>query len=279
MHPAPSSRLTARGSTWLVIGGLWIAAVVLSTLQIYFREATRGLQVPWGEVLAANALAWLPWLAIAPAVIALERRFPVPGKRTVRHLALHVGSAIVASVAFLVYLGYFHAAYLEGGGLLPPGALLRSELAEKLGQHFLVALALYVMIALGSSAHRSWTSRVAGRDGASEEHTASPSPLMVRSVGEVERIEPADVDWIEGCGNYARLHLGERRVLIRRTLSSLGEELEAAGFLRVHRSAIVNAHRISKLRSGSHGDAEVELDGGQRVKVSRTFRQRLESAL
>ena len=157
MRLALPLRLTSRHSSWFVIVGLWITAVVFSTLQISFREAARGLRAPWDEVLAANALAWLPWLAIAPGVIWLERRFPVPGSRTGRHLAIHVGSAILFSTLFLTYLGYFHAAYLGGGGLLPSWALFRSELTEKLGEHFLVAVGLYAVIALGSFGYRTWS--------------------------------------------------------------------------------------------------------------------------
>lgn len=273
-----SARSAARLSSWLIVIPFWITAVVLSTAQIYFREATRGFQVPWHQVLAANALAWLPWLALAPAVVELERRFPVPGSRIARNVLVHIGSAILVSTSFLVYLGYFHAAYLGGGGLFPSRVSLRNELAEKIGQHFLVAVALYLLIALSSFSYRSWRSsrKRLGPPIDSSSSSVSPGSLIVRSVGKVERVETSSVDWIEGCGNYARLHMRDHTALIRRTLTSLGEELEPAGFVRVHRSAIVNEKRIKGLHPGSHGDAEIELANGQRIKVSRTFRRTLE---
>ncbi len=100
----------------------------------------------------------------------------------------------------------------------------------------------------------------------------------MRSVGEVEKIDPRDVDWIEGCGNYARLHLGARQILIRRTLTSLCDELSVTGFVRIHRSVIVNGDRVAKVSTGTHGDAFVEMSNGHRLKVSRTHRRALEIA-
>lgn len=271
----------------MVIVGLWATATVLSALQIYLREAARGLSAPWGEVLVANALAWLPWLAIAPVGLWLERRFPVPGLRTGRHLAIHIAVAIMVSLTFLLYLAFFHATYLEGRGTPLSSAALYSEYAEKLGQHFLVAMMLYSAIVLGGFGYRTWSgfrderSRTAGLAARAEALKAASTavnhePLIARSVGEMERVDPCDVDWIESWGNYARLHVGDRKVLIRRTLTSLADELAVAGFLRVHRSAIVNVGRVAKIRSGAHGDATVELNSGQCIKVSRTYRQTLE---
>ena len=270
-----------------MILGLWAVAALLSAGQIYWRETARGLEAPLGEVLLANLLAWLPWLAIAPAALWLERRLPVAGDRAWARLAVHAAAAVAAALAFLLYLAVFHAAYLEGADLSP--GIVRSEFAEKLGEHFLVAVMLYAAIVLSGFGYRSWSAfrterrrgeRLAARAAALESgRSARPAePLIVRSVGEVERIDPRVVEWIESRGNYARLHLGERRVLIRRTLASLSEELGASGFVRVHRSAIVNVGCVAKVSSGSHGDAVAELSSGRCLKVSRTYRRALEEA-
>ena len=271
-------RRRARWSNWLVVVGLWCVAAVLSSVQIYLREAASGGRIPWSEVLAANLLAWIPWLGISPVALWLERRFPVPGSRTGLHLLIHVSAAVLLSAVFLFYLAYFHASYLEAGGLFPSWETLQSEYAEKLGQHFLVSVMLYAAIVLGSFSYRLWSAPRVGPErleGASLDPDSS-APLIARSVGEMERIDPCDVDWIESCGNYARLHVGDRGVLIRRTLASLAEDLGPVGFARVHRSVVVNVGRVVKLRAGSHGDATVELESGRRVKVSRTYRKALE---
>ena len=99
---------------------------------------------------------------------------------------------------------------------------------------------------------------------------------MARSTGRLERVEPAAVDWIEACGNYARLHLDGRSVLLRRTLSSLADELADAGFVRVHRSSIVNTARVVGMRRRDHGEGLLELAGGETIRVSRTYRDAVE---
>ena len=103
----------------------------------------------------------------------------------------------------------------------------------------------------------------------------SPAPLVVRSTGRTRLVEPKEIDWIEAAGSYARLHVGSRSFLLRRSLSELSESLSEAGFARVHRSATVNLARIVEVRPRSHGEATVVLNTGRQIKVSRTFRQAL----
>ncbi len=264
---------------WLSVAGLWGLAALLSAVQIYFRERARGYSPPWPEVLLANLLAWLPWLLIAPLALALERRFPVSGPRARRHLLLHLGLAAAVSAGFLLFLALFHWFYLDGQGWPESAGALAGEYAEKLGRFFLTGALLYGVIHIAGFAHRTWRAyqaeRHRGASAAAEQEAAPLEPFIVRSVGKVEKIDPADVNWIEGCGNYARLHLRDRSVLLRRTLAALATELGPRRFARVHRSAIVNLSRISALRRLSHGEAILVLEDGYELKVSRTYRDQL----
>ncbi|MCP3960139.1 MAG: LytTR family transcriptional regulator [bacterium] len=260
----------------LSVIGLWSLAALLSAIQIYFRERSRGYSPAWSEVLLANALAWLPWLLIAPLALWMERRFPVSGPRSSRNLLLHLGLAAIVSAGFLLYLALFHALYLDGYDW-PLGAnALASEYAEKLGRYFLTGVLLYGAIHMASSTWRAYLAKRRSGDAALTAPDApGPEPLIARSIGKVERIDPDEVSWIEGCGNYAKLHLGSRSVLLRRTLASLAAELGARRFARVHRSAIVNLARVSALRRLSHGEAILVLRDGHELKVSRTYREQL----
>jgi two-component system, LytTR family, response regulator len=84
-----------------------------------------------------------------------------------------------------------------------------------------------------------------------------------------------DVDWIEGCGNYARLHVGKGTHLVRTTLAALERELDPARFTRVHRSAIVALDRVRELRSLGGGEYRVVLSDGTQVPMSQRYRDRL----
>jgi two-component system LytT family response regulator len=89
----------------------------------------------------------------------------------------------------------------------------------------------------------------------------------------------ADVDWIEAADTYVQLHVGPAEYLLRQTLSALEKELDAAQFVRIHRSAIVRIDRVAELFPETHGDFTVRLRGGTRLPMSRTFRDRVERAI
>src|SRR5262249_56898305 len=80
------------------------------------------------------------------------------------------------------------------------------------------------------------------------------------TVGRLTRYVAArDVDWIEGSGNYAKLHVGKATHLVRSTLAALDQELDPGKFARVHRSAIVALDRVRELRSLGGGEYRVLL--------------------
>jgi DNA-binding LytR/AlgR family response regulator len=54
--------------------------------------------------------------------------------------------------------------------------------------------------------------------------------------------------------------------------SSLVEALPQERFVRVHRSAVVAIAAVRQVRKLPGGDAELELDGGTRVPLGRSFR-------
>ena len=99
--------------------------------------------------------------------------------------------------------------------------------------------------------------------------------LPVRTAGRTVFVDLSAVDWLEAADNYVRLHVRQREYLVRETLGALETQLDPDRFVRIHRSAIVQADRVAELRPTSHGDAELLLRDGTRLAVSRTFRERL----
>jgi two-component system LytT family response regulator len=61
-------------------------------------------------------------------------------------------------------------------------------------------------------------------------------------------------------------------------MNQLEQRLDPARFFRVHRSAIVNLERVREIRPLLHGDRELLLAGGTRVRLSRTRREEFERA-
>lgn len=111
----------------------------------------------------------------------------------------------------------------------------------------------------------------------------APDPLadrlVIKTRGRVLLLKVADIDWVEACGDYAKLHVGARSYLLRRTMRQMDQRLGAAGFLRISRSAIVNLERVDDLCPLCRGEYLVRLTDGREIKLTRTYRAELEARL
>lgn len=103
--------------------------------------------------------------------------------------------------------------------------------------------------------------------------------LPVKKKDSVTLVRTTDIDWLEAARDYVCLHVGGDRHLIRGTLKGLQEKLDPRQFVRIHRSAIVNIDRIRELQPFFHGEFILILSSGERLKVSRTYRDQLAAAL
>ncbi|HZJ45296.1 MAG TPA: LytTR family DNA-binding domain-containing protein [Pyrinomonadaceae bacterium] len=105
-----------------------------------------------------------------------------------------------------------------------------------------------------------------------------PTRLRVpTSTGEL-LLELREIDWIEADDYYSAVHVGDKKHLIRESLTSLDDRLGSDRFLRVHRSAIVNLERIRELRNDG-GESVLILRDGSRVPVSRRRREQVNQIL
>lgn len=103
----------------------------------------------------------------------------------------------------------------------------------------------------------------------------APRPLIVPVRDELRLLDGKAILWMESEDNYVRIHTHERDYLLRRTLQDLLNTLDPHQFLRIHRSRAVNTAEISALRPKLRGDAEIQLHNGQKLPVSRRYRQAL----
>jgi two-component system LytT family response regulator len=113
----------------------------------------------------------------------------------------------------------------------------------------------------------------------SPRHSRRAKRLVVKSPGQVLFLNVADIDWVEAVGYYACLHVGSCTHVMRRTLSELERDLGAEGFMRIHRSIIVNLKRIHGLEIQEGGEYEVVMESRARLQLSRRFRKRLQQRI
>jgi two-component system LytT family response regulator len=101
--------------------------------------------------------------------------------------------------------------------------------------------------------------------------------LTLRDGYRVHLVPVPDIAWVESYGNYARVHTTGGRFIHRATMAQLAGELAPHGFARIHRTAIVNAARVTRVRPCGNGQYEVALDTGARLRISRTYRAQLDA--
>ena len=100
--------------------------------------------------------------------------------------------------------------------------------------------------------------------------------LVVKAEGRVVFLKMGEIDWIEAAANYVRLQAGAKSYLVREGISHIASRLDPSQFLRIHRSIIVNVHRIKELQPCNRGEYMVVLTNGKELSCSRGYRAQLQ---
>lgn len=103
--------------------------------------------------------------------------------------------------------------------------------------------------------------------------------LPIRDDSDTVRVSVASIDWIDAAGDYMCVHADGRTYVLRETMKSLAAILDPKIFQRVHRSTIVNVQRVRRLRPHTNGEYFLTLQDGQQIKLSRSYRDRVDRLL
>jgi two-component system LytT family response regulator len=106
-----------------------------------------------------------------------------------------------------------------------------------------------------------------------------PGVLPIRDDAGTVRLDVKTIDWIDAAGDYMCVHAEGRTYVLRETMKSLEAVLDPGIFQRVHRSTIVNVRRVRRLRPHTNGEYFLTLDDGQEIKLSRSYRDRVDQLL
>lgn len=107
----------------------------------------------------------------------------------------------------------------------------------------------------------------------------APDQLIAKSGTELHVFKAGQVKWVQGQGDYLKIHSAAGNALVRETMGSFLGRVPPGRFLRVHKSAIVNLAFVRRLESIHSGDYRLELTDGTVLRVSRNYREHLRRAL
>ncbi len=82
-------------------------------------------------------------------------------------------------------------------------------------------------------------------------------------------VKLSEVRLFESVGNYAKVFFGTNKPLILKSLNALEERLDEKTFFRANRKHIVNMRMIDKIEPYFNGGLLLELQGGEKIEVSR----------
>jgi len=103
------------------------------------------------------------------------------------------------------------------------------------------------------------------------------SEFWVPHRSELLRIDADQVERIDAERDYVRLHVGDRSYLLLQTIAGLEGRLDPSRFIRIHRSAILRRDRIRGLRHEGLGVWSVELEGGDALRIGRTYLRKVKA--
>jgi two-component system LytT family response regulator len=103
--------------------------------------------------------------------------------------------------------------------------------------------------------------------------------IPVKTHDRVMIVNVAEIDWVEADGDYVSVHVKAKSWLLRETIAAAEARLALSGFVRIHRSTLVNIYRVRELLPLSKGEFTVVLVDGTELKLSRNYRFALERLL
>ncbi|MFC5524476.1 LytTR family DNA-binding domain-containing protein [Rhodanobacter ginsengisoli] len=259
--------------------GFWL---LLLTLNATFNSVTSTID-------HAGVPAWQPWswewssalalLALLPAAIAAERRWPIRFDTWSRSLPWH----LLASVPFsLLHVGGMIAlrklAYAVAGLHYDFGPWWINA-----GYEYLKDVRTYFSIITVLTLYRLWLLRLQGEarllaapdEGAPAEPLERPERFLVRKLGREFLLNAREIEWLQASGNYVNLHLHGRDYPLRATMAGIEGRLDPARFVRVHRSYFVNLDCLAAIEPLETGDARLQLRDGASIPCSRRYRAAL----
>ncbi len=259
---------------------IWGAVGLTSAVQLYLAAAARGEPASFGLLTAWQVLNALPWIPVTVLVFIAVRKSPLT-KATWRPMALIY---LVAGIGVVWGINTSQVALATiAEGHIPDQGFWRTVVGGTLEWGHIAFGVLAVIVAMAHVAYRRpELTAPPAKQGASDpnsDHRAGISYLSTLNarVGRMTRLVQVDtIDWIEAAGDYVRAHVRGESVWLHTRMAELERRLDPQQFARVHRSAIVNLASVREYAPVSHGDYELVMTDGQRIKLSRSRREALE---
>jgi two-component system LytT family response regulator len=98
------------------------------------------------------------------------------------------------------------------------------------------------------------------------------SRILVKVGTGIRPLDVAGIFYVESEGDYLRLAVAGEKLRIRERMKDIEEQVVDAGFVRIHRSVLVNLEHVREMKPKKHGDYEFLMSDGARFVSGATYR-------
>jgi DNA-binding LytR/AlgR family response regulator len=99
--------------------------------------------------------------------------------------------------------------------------------------------------------------------------------IAIRSKGRIRFLQPIDLISVHAQGNYVLLELKTCSRLLRGSISTMAGKLEPYGFIRIHRSVLINSAHVEEVLSLPTGEYGLRVQAGRTYRVGRRYAKNL----
>ena len=101
--------------------------------------------------------------------------------------------------------------------------------------------------------------------------------IAIKANGKIVFVDPAEVIAVEAEGNYVSLRHRSDSYWLRESISVMAEILKPYGFIRIHRSVLVNSLFVEQIKSRPAGAYGLRTTSGKEYTVTPTYKNNLKS--
>jgi DNA-binding LytR/AlgR family response regulator len=101
------------------------------------------------------------------------------------------------------------------------------------------------------------------------------SRIAFKAKGSILFLNLADIVAVQAEGNYVSLRHRTNPYAVRESLSFMAEKLKPYGFIRIHRSVVVNISAVEEIQPLPTGEYRLRVKGGKEYLVTRTYKHNL----
>jgi two-component system LytT family response regulator len=260
-----------RAVLYLVVG--WSTIALLLASHAYFVTLMRGDFQPWWPSLGYSLAVFSVWVVLTPLVLKLaDRIFAARPNRATSAAFVVLGCPVIIGLHVLLFAVLFWPLY--GAKFDTPLAMAKPVFMANVDKSAIAYAALIAYVVL----RRHIRAQAVAREHTTNNLTLDDG-LWIRMMGGQRLVRFHEIDWIAAAGDYAEIHSVSGSSLTEISLASLAEMLPRNEFARIHRGTIVRLDRVREVRRLGRGDASLVLYNGHALRLSRRYREMLNTYL